>query len=415
MHTLTLHPRTLHPPDISPDFVWPALPAAHAPDQLTVAGNDLTVFVESPPLFDAMVKDILAAKNRVWLEVYIFYNDAGGTRIAEALKQKAKEGLDVRVMTDALGCSATPTAFFTDMQNAGIKVHIFHSFLEGLRRFRPLTILNRRNHRKILVVDDAVGYFGGMNIIDNVENVDQQKKQDRPTSSGWRDVHIRLEGPDQRPLAESFERFWKRVHKEPVPRRSRAYRRNAYYNEPAGESIRFFDSSPKDKFSRAARVFTHLLRHANRNIFISMAYFIPVGQPMRALLAARKRGARIRVIVPGKSDVKIVQRATSFLYDKLIRRGFRIYERRHRMLHSKTIVVDDTYTLVGSANLDPRSMYINHEFLAVIRSHKLATIMTKICRFEISQSERITPRRCEMVPRYQRFLNRIAWSLRWWL
>src|SRR4051812_26342254 len=103
MHTLTRHPRTVHPPDIIPEFSPEPLPRAESPRSVEVAGNHLTVFVESPPLFDSMEQDIRNAKNRVWVEVYIFYNDQGATRIANALKEKAREGLDVRVLYDALG------------------------------------------------------------------------------------------------------------------------------------------------------------------------------------------------------------------------------------------------------------------------------------------------------------------------
>ena len=373
MHTLT-HPRTVHPPDIGPDFAAPELPRAEAPQTVEVAGNQLTVFVESPPLFQAMLRDIQNATSRVWVEVYIFFNDKGGTEIAEALKARAREGLDVRVLYDAVGSNSTPGGFFEEMMAAGVKVHAFHSLLEGLWKFRLLSVLNRRNHRKLMVIDDSIGYFGGMNIIDNVENVQEQKSQNRPTSSGWRDVHIRLQGPQQSDLAESFDRSWRRAHGENVKRRPRAYRRALHLNgvshDPrhhVPESIRFFDSGPGPKFSRAARVFARLIRHAQFQVLISMAYFIPTGQTLRALLAARKRGVRVRVVVPGQSDVRIVQRATSSLYDKMIRRGFRIYERRQQMLHSKTMVIDDLYTVVGSCNLDPRSLYINLEFLAVIR------------------------------------------------
>ena len=392
------------------------LPPAEPPEQVRVAGHDLTVFVESQPLVDAMVRDILTARRRVWLEVYIFFNDESGRRVAEALKLKAREGLDVRVLFDAIGSGTTPRAFFAEMAAAGVKVHEFHTLLEGLRAMRPLTILNRRDHRKLLVIDDAVGYFGGMNIVDTAENPGPRKGQDRPISSGWRDVHIRLEGPRQPHLAESFERSWRRSRGEPIPKRSRAYRRAVRVTAGGrGEAIHFFDSGPGRRYSRAARVFTRLFRRARRQVTLLMAYFLPTGATLRALLRARRRGVRIRVIVPGQSDVPLVQRATSYLYSRLIRRGLRIYERRQRMLHSKVMVVDDLYTLVGSCNLDPRSLYINLEFLAVIRSEKLAAMMQRVCQFEISQSQRITERRCREVPWHQRLINRLAWSLRWWL
>ncbi len=146
-----------------------------------------------------------------------------------------------------------------------------------------------------------------------------------------------------------------------------------------------------------------------------MAYFIPTGGPLRALLAARKRQVGVRVVVPGISDVPLVQRATAHLYSMLLRRGFRIYERRGRMLHSKMMVIDGQYSVVGSANLDPRSMRINLEFVAVIRSEAFARVLTRIARFEMAQSDRVTLSRVRRISWLDRVLNRMAWTLRWWL
>jgi len=411
---------TIEPPPAKAREAKPEgeIPAAAAPQCVKVAGHDVTVFVESPPLLDSMIRDIEGAKKRVWLETYIFFDDVGGRRVAEALKAKAREGVDVRVHYDAIGSAATPGSFFTQMQAAGVQVKVYHSFLEGLRRFRPLSILNKRNHRKVLVVDDTAGYFGGMNIIDNVEDVKQIKEENRPKSSGWRDVHLRLSGPQQCELAESFLRSWER---RPKVRGSMSARlvqlvrlRRQRVEEFNGDSIRFFDSNG-GRISPAARIYTRFIRSAKKQLTISMAYFIPVGTTLRALLAARKRHVQVRVVVPGESDVKIVQRATAHIYDLLIRRGIRVFERQHRMLHSKVMIVDENYTLVGSANLDPRSFYTNREFLAVIRSPALAKIMLDVCKFEISQSQRITMDECRSTTRWQRLKNRLAWSLRWWL
>lgn len=410
------HPRTLHPPVAPPS----PLPPAESPRRVHVDGHVLTVFVESGSLVESMMQDILTARSRVWLEVYIFANDALGRQIANALKQKAAEGLDVRLLYDAVGCAATPRAFFNEMAAVGVKIHEFHSLLEGLRRFRLFSLANIRDHRKLLVVDDFAGYFGGMNLVAH-------------GSTGWRDVHLRLTGPQQSELADSFDYIWRKSHGEKVPRRSLKHRRETLRaigpnakqtrnqrgtkleTRNSEESIHFFDSGPGVKYSRAARIFTRVLKRARRSIMISMAYFIPVGSTLRVLFRARRRRVRVRIVVPGQSDVPIVQRATSYLYDRLVHRGMRIYERRHRMLHSKVIVVDDTWTVVGSANFDPRSLYINLEFLAVIRSPSLAKIMMDICHFEISQSQRITATDCHRVPWYHRFVNSLAWSLRWWL
>jgi cardiolipin synthase len=366
--------------------------AAVGPVSVVVAGHHLTVFVESPPLFDAMLGDIAAATGRVWVETYIFLNDAGGTRFAEALKDAARRGLDVRLLVDAVGCNTTPDAFFKDIADAGVRVHIYHTLLEGIRQRRPLSFFNSRNHRKIMVVDDTAAYFGGMNIIDNVPSVKEANERNLPASAGWRDVHLRIAGPRVPEIAVSFERSWLSAHGEHQPRRIRAFRRNLRQCEFASEEIiRFFDSGPAKPFSRAARIYSTFIKSAQRSITLSMAYFLPVGATLRELLRARrKRRVTVRVVVPGASDVRLVQHATAFLYDRLLRRGFRIYERLNRMLHSKVMVVDDLYTIVGSANLDPRSFYANLEFIAVIRSRALAQVMNAVCHDEIAQSQRIS-------------------------
>ena len=251
-----------------------------------------------------------------------------------------------------------------------------------------------------MVVDDAAGYFGGMNIIDNAEPV--RPARQRPASSGgWRDVHVRLAGPQQGQLAESFDRSWCRAQgrrKARLPRAAlRAELRQVAGGQGAGESIHFFDSGPRGPLSRAARVYRRMVQRAQSQITLAMAYFVPVGGVLRALLAARKRRVGVCVIVPGRSDVAVVQRATAYLYDRLIRRGWRIYERRQQMLHSKVMIVDELYTLVGSANLDPRSLYINLEFLAVIRSAEMARLMQEVCRFEMAHSRRITMEDCRRI------------------
>lgn len=378
----------------------------------------MRVYVEWPDLREDMLADIRAARQRIWLEAYIFYNDDGGTQVADALAAKAREGLDVRVMYDAFGSQTTPASFFQRMTDAGVKVHVFHSFWESLRRLAIFSMLNRRNHRKLMVIDEDIGYFGGMNVVDNTEETRTQQN-DLPQSAGWRDVHMRMQGPQTRELAEEMDRMWRRAHHEKLPRRSLEARRRLRgvlkAREQQQESIRFFASDPRLPLSRAARAFTALLRRANDSIYMSMAYFVPLGRPMRALLRARRRGARVRVVVPGKSDMPVVQRCTEFLYTRLLRRGFRIYERKDRMLHSKVMVVDRQWSLVGSCNFDPRALYTNHEFLAVIRSRALADILIRVCRDEIKQSRRVTLAMCAGRTWMDRLKARMAWSLRWWL
>src|SRR5438874_9832013 len=172
-----------------------------APLRVTVAGHELTIFVESMPMIAATIRDIQSAQKRVWVESYIFLNDVAGSAVAEALQERARKGLDVRVLYDAIGSQTTPSAFFRQMEEAGVQVHCFHSVWEALYRFSILRVLNRRNHRKLLIIDDRVAYFGGMNLVAQGSAALVAPAEHLPVSAGWRDVHVRLTGPQQPELA----------------------------------------------------------------------------------------------------------------------------------------------------------------------------------------------------------------------
>jgi cardiolipin synthase len=381
--------------------------------QVRVAGNELTLFVESAPLIEAMLRDIRAARTRVWLETYIFHNDDCGQAVAAALAERARAGVEVRVLYDAVGSQWTPGAFFRALEQAGAAVHAFHSLWEALWKFSFLRVLNRRDHRKLVVIDDRVAYFGGMNVVNTASAPTVRQAEHLPTSAGWRDVHVRLEGPDQRGVADSFDRSWRQAHGEPIPRRPAAYRRALLAR--ADESIQFFDSGPGLKHSRAHRLFGRLIRAARRRITLSMAYFLPVGKVLKALLRAPGRGVVVRVVVPSESDVPLVQHATRHLYTALLRRRFRVFERQGLMLHSKVMIIDNTWSVVGSCNLDARSLWINLEFMAVIHSRSFARALEGIVAYEIAHSQRVTLQSFRERSWWRRLVNRLAWALRWWL
>jgi cardiolipin synthase len=210
----------------------------------------------------------------------------------------------------------------------------------------------------------------------------------------------------------SFDRSWRLAHGEKVPRRPRSYRNAVLANEP-GESIQLFDAGPRQ--ARPARLFTRLIRAARRSVTISMAYFLPVGPVLRALRRAARHDVRVRVVVPADSDVPLVQAATRHLYTYLLRRRIRVYERGQKMLHGKVMIVDDEWCVVGSCNLDARSLYFNHEFIAVARSRALAKLLTSVVDTEIALGQRIRYKEYRERHWWRRLLNWCAWMLRWWL
>ena len=381
---------------------------AHA--RVEVAGNELTLFEESPALVDAMLADIRAAKTRVWMESYIFVDDEAGRAIAEALAVRAAAGLDVRLMIDAWGSFNLPTATINRLRAAGVLVHVFHDFGEAFhRRLKFLQVLNQRNHRKLLVIDDAIAYFGGMNIVDQsgIRSTDDAKARHLPASAGWRDVHVRLVGPKQAEIAESCLRLWRRVHHQKSSRgplagqgsaqghgrRDFLFRLSAIVQVPTpATGARAADSAG------AAR------DHAGDGLLSAD------GTNPARVLRARRRGVRVNVIVPGHSDVKVVQWVLRHAYEFLLKRGIRIYERRDRMLHSKIMTVDGRWSVIGSCNWDARSLRLNLEFFAVIRSEAMAAALDHTCREEIRASVRVTPAYCRRRYWWQRMLHRTAWS-----
>ena len=383
---------------------------------ITVAGQALTLFTESPPLIEAMLADIRSARSRVWLETYIYANDDAGRAIAQALIERAQAGCEVRLLVDAWGSFSTPNALFDKMAAAGVKVHHFHAFKEAFYAVRFLQVLNQRDHRKLLVIDERIAYFGGMNVVDqrDIKNKDDAKERHLPASAGWRDVHVRLEGSRQPELAAIFDRLWRRVHHERQTSREPRWPVKQIAKAPE-DSLYFFDTRPLLKNRRPHQVLVPLLRQAQRDVTLSMAYFIPLGRVLRELIRARKRGVTVRVIVPGQSDVKVVQWASRHMYEYLLRRGIRIYERQNRMLHCKAMVIDGCWSMVGSLNLDARSLRLNLELFAVARSQPLAQALLAVCKDEMRQSKRVKSEYVLSRTRWQRWLDRVSWNLRRWL
>ncbi len=384
--------------------------------RLAVAGQELTVFEESPPLIAAMVEDIKAAKARVWMESYIFTADAAGRAVAAALAERARAGLDVRLMVDAWGSFSTPASLFNQLRAAGVQLHVFHALGEAIyRRLKFLQVLNQRNHRKLLVIDERIAYFGGMNVVDQsgIHSAADARLRHLPALAGWRDVHVRLVGSQQAEVAESFARLWKRVHRQRGARQRRWKVQQIL--QTTDEAIFFFDSRPAFKSRRPHRILAPLIRQARQEVTLSVAYFVPMGRILRELLKARKRGVRVTIIAPGQSDVKIVQWASRHVHEFLLKHGIRIYERKDRMLHSKVMVVDGRWSVIGSCNLDARSLRMNLEFFALVHAPRLAEALSRICLEEVQDSVRVRAAHCRRRPWWQRLLHRAAWTLRHWL
>lgn len=341
------------------------------------ADNRVTLLIDGPQTFGAMRTAIEAARRTLHLETYIFSHDELGDSISELLIRKHREGVEVRVIYDAIGSIDTPDSFFDHLREGGVEV----------REFRPLNPvktpflwkINNRDHRKILIVDGAVGFTGGMNISATYESASSSRPgPTKGVDEGWRDTQVRIEGPAVAQLQKLFLDIWNRAADDEQPTQCD----EACYPPPkhAGEQLVTIVANDGDSAKDRSLYATYMsaFAHASRRIWITQAYFAPNEALLAALSKAVKRGVDVRLIVPGFTDSGLILHASRHSFGRLLKSGVHIYERRDALLHAKTAVIDGVLSVVGSANLDMRSFVHNNEVNAIVISRDFGRQMEQM-------------------------------------
>jgi cardiolipin synthase len=333
------------------------------------SGNRVKVFFAGEPAFDAMVKDITQASSEVLLESYILKDDAVGRRFAEALVAAAARGAAVRVLADAFGSMGTRSAFWRNLEAAGIAVRLYHPF------GGPLRFLTFRDHRKILVVDRGVAYTGGMNI------GEEYGSSVLPRERVFRDTHARVEGPTAEEMAGVFRGAWVAAggdrFEEPHPSDG----------DGTGARVLVLDSRPGRGAREVSAALAAIAGAARRRLWMTTAYFAPRPRVGNVLGRAVARGVDVRLLVPGRTDVKLVRHAGHGFFSRLLVRGVRIFEYAPAVLHAKTIVADGGVSVIGSSNLDFRSFERNAECNFAIFDAEVGAAMER--RFEEDTREAV--------------------------
>ena len=315
----------------------------------TVTGNRIEILENGEGIFPPMLAAIAAAKKTVNFEAYIFWSGEVGSRFRDAFVERASHGVEVRILLDAVGSPGRKlkSSDVDALKRAGCRVEFFHS-----RKPWKLWVLNHRNHRRVMVVDGAVGFTGGVGFADEWSG-----NADSPEH--WRDTQARVEGPVVRGLQRAFQENWSEVTGEPLVG-------DQFFPalSPAGSSsAAVVPSSPLAPMSGAERVYSVSLAAAAKEVWIANSYFLPDDETTRLLVAADKRGADVRVMVPGDehNDVPATKAAGRASFGPLLQGGVKIYEYQPTMFHLKTMVVDGIFSTVGSANFDERSFHLNEE------------------------------------------------------
>ncbi|MBF0505780.1 MAG: hypothetical protein HQL09_02995 [Nitrospirae bacterium] len=333
-------------------------------------------------IFDA----VKGAQWLVCLEFYIFRNDETGSELAEILKQKSRNGVEVYLLYDHFGSFETPRSFWDDMRKAGVRIAASHPF----KWISPFHYVHR-NHRKLIIIDDLKAFTGGLNIANEYRGLHLRLKK-----KGWRDTGIIIEGPVVHELLRNFRKTWSIWS---VERQASGVERRPQLISPSEDDARppmsgampvipiFVNSSRGRRKMR--RLIYYSINHARKNIALTTAYFTPSRRMVETLEEAVARGVRVRLLVPGITDVPAAAYAGRAFFARLLRAGVEIYYYDGEMLHAKTSLFDECWGIIGSTNLDFQSLRYNDEGNIGILDLNFASRMNDLFEEDLKHSIRI--------------------------
>jgi len=340
--------------------------------------NDITIYTDGNAKFNALIEDIRQAREFIHMEYYIIKNDVLFWRIIEVLRAKAAEGVEVRVLFDSIGCRAVKKKLWRQLNNWGIQTAEFFPALLGRLQLR----INYRNHRKIVVIDNKVGYVGGFNVGKEYLGLDER-------FGYWRDTHLRIVGGAVFGLQLRFILDWNYAAGQNLFTAG-DYLKEVKADSGEGCKAQIVSSGPDNTQKQIRDNYLRLIYKAKRRISIQTPYFIPDESVMSALLIAIRSGVEVRVMIPCKPDHPFVYWATYSYVGDLVMAGADCYTYDDGFLHSKGLVVDDEVFCYGTANMDIRSFSLNFEVNAVVYDAGKAREMTALFERDLEHCSRIT-------------------------
>ena len=352
--------------------------------------NKAEIFTTGPDKFESLKRDLRGARESIYLQYYIFQDDSLGNEIADILIEKARQGVEVKVIYDHVGSFSASNKFFKRMADGGVESHPFFrvTFPQLANR------INWRNHRKIVVIDSRIGYIGGMNIADRYLGV-----QDDGTA--WRDTHLRLEGDIVESLLYAFSIDWNFLKKDGILKIDPP--KGIYEANETG--MQLLTSGPTETWDNLELTFLRAIAGATKLVYIQTPYFLPTDSLLRALEAAALASVDVRIMLPAKSDSKMLQYASFSYVTQCLKAGIKVYLYSPGMLHSKVMIIDDSFVTTGSVNFDFRSFENNFEGNLLIYDRELNRRMRDIFFDDLRVCRKLTLTSWRRRPRLMRTLE----------
>lgn len=355
------------------------------------SGNRISIYTKGGEMFDDLLADLEQAKHFIHLEFYIFSDDELGCQMRDLLYRKVQEGVEVRLIYDDVGSWSVSNAFYDEMQQHGVEVRAFLKV-----RFPAFANkINYRNHRKIVVIDGKKGYIGGMNVANRYVH--------GLSWGSWRDTHIRIEGPGVQGLQSAFSVDWYFTDRKLLWDAK-------YFPQlhPVGNiSMQIVTSGPIGEWKEIMLGIFKAITNAKHYVYIQTPYFLPTEGLLIALQSAALSKVDVRLMLPARSDSKLVQVGSYSFVAGMLRAGVKVYFYNPGFLHAKMVAVDDELYTVGSANMDFRSFEHNFEANAFIYDRKSARQMRTIFLADQQQCTRITLREWRNRPLRQKALESV--------
>jgi len=384
------------PPAVTSGCPWLAEPLAQYIALLQRAGQapptqaqSLQLYLTGDECYAAIEEAIQAATHHIHLEYYIWRPDTVGTRLRDLLCSKARQGVQVRLLVDALGSASLGRRFVRPLLESGVQFARFNRL--SLARLRP-GLMNFRSHRKIVVCDGRVGFTGGINVCD-------EHSQRQVGARAWRDTHLRIEGAPVGWLQMLFLEDWYFAV-------GSAPRDRAYFPEPPaaddGPWVQIVASGPDHEHYAIERLYFAAIAGARQRVLITTPYCVPNEAMFAALATTAMRGVEVKMLVPARGDSRLVDAAARTYYEELAQAGVRVYQYYPAMLHAKTMVVDDQLALVGTANLDNRSFRLNFEVVAAVYDSAFAQQLADVFAADMQYATKFRLRRSRRAPLWRR-------------
>ena len=324
--------------------------------------------------YEALFAAIAEARHAVHLEYYIYEPDSVGTRLRDLLAERARAGVEVRLLLDGLGSRRCSPRFLAPLREAGAEVAWFHPLKLGHLLWRPT--LNLRTHRKIAIIDGRTGFTGGVNISDT--------QSERASAAAFHDLHLRLEGDVVRALQLAFAEDWHYATGRKLADRAH------WPTQPAGAiRCQLVPSGPDNPLAPIHRLYVEALHNAKHRVWMMTPYFVPDAAVLLALSSAALSGLDVRLLLPRRNDSPLVRACARSFYPELLAAGVRVFEFQPRMLHGKALLVDDEIAIIGSANVDPRSFWLNFELSVLARDAGVAHALAERIAADLGQSKEV--------------------------